>query len=76
MSIETAEQDARRRGTWFFQIDFVATKQVKLGSSIGEETIAGGAFEILQFAPTFKELDISEEVEDPQVEWEPSSIYN
>ena len=76
MSIEAAEQDARQRGTWFFQINFVATKQVKLGSTTGEETIAGGSFEVLQFAPTFKELDIYEEDEDPQVEWEPSSIYN
>jgi hypothetical protein len=71
-----AEGDAKRRGAWFFQISFLATKPVKLGSMQAQQTVASGEFEVLQFAPTFEELDYYEEGEDHQVDWQGRSVYN
>jgi hypothetical protein len=65
-----AEVDAKARGTWFFQMDFIFFN--KDGGNI-ITTLA--AFEVLQFSPTFSELDLYEEDEVHQLKWSIPSIY-
>lgn len=69
-----AEMDAKQRGTWFFQMSFLGYKGTTLADKPATITIAG-TFEVLQFAPTFKELGIHEEGEDHQLTWRAASIY-
>lgn len=69
-----AEKDSKQRGTWFFQMNFLGFKKTLMGSMPATQTV-GGTFEILEFAPTFKELDIHEEGEDHQLVWRAASIY-
>jgi hypothetical protein len=69
-----SEVDAKARGTWFFQMNFLGFKKVMLGSQSGTETV-GGTFEVLEFAPTFKELDIYNEDEESQLIWRAAEIY-
>jgi hypothetical protein len=68
-----SEVDAKARGTWFFQMNFLGFKKVMLGSQPGTETV-GGTFEVLEFAPTFKELEYDED-EEPQLNWRAAAIY-
>lgn len=70
-----AEVDSRNRSTWFLLISFLTTKPVELGGKPAEQTVSG-MFEVLQFAPTFQELDYYEGPEENQLNWEGSAIYN
>jgi hypothetical protein len=62
-----AEMDAKRRGTWFFQMTIV--QDGAAGKSVS------GTFEVLEFAPTLKDLEIFEEDEDHQNQWRAASIF-
>ena len=64
----SAERDARQRGTWFFQMTLI--QDAAAGKSVS------GTFEVLEFAPSLKDLLIFEEDEDHQNIWRAASIYN
>jgi len=61
-----AEMDAKRRGTWFFQMTII--QNGANGKSFS------GSFEVLEFAPTLKDLEFEED-EAPQNQWRAASVY-
>lgn len=69
-----AERDAKQRGTWFFEMYVAGSKDTEELNGKGTE-VFWGTFEVLQFAPTFKELDTYEEGEDIQLNWRAASIF-
>ena len=74
----SAEMDAKRRGTWFFQMTVRGFVNGEMGGYTTTETV-GGTFEVMEFAPTFKELDLQfedeREGEDHQNQWRAAGIY-
>ena len=74
----SAEMDAKRRGTWFFQMSVRGFLSGETGGSRTTETVVG-EFEVLEFASTFKELALQMEDEndgeDHQNQWRAAGIY-
>lgn len=73
-----SERDARQRGTWLFQMTVRGLLSGTMGSYTTTETVVG-VFEVLEFAPTFKELALQfeedREGEDHQNLWRAAGIY-
>ncbi len=73
-----AEMDAKRRGTWFFQMTVRGLIGGEMGGRPTTVTVVG-VFEVLEFAPTFKELALQyeedREGEDHQNLWRAAAIY-